>query len=76
MALPQWVKPEHIAWSSVITAGPVDIEWKSRHEGPDHLPGGYRMSLRDIDKQDIATCYREEIGVVRLPAWCLDPWDR
>jgi len=71
------VKPKHTVWSSVCTSGYVDVEWGSRSSGvPTTLPPGYRMILKDIDSDDIATCYRDDVGVIRVPAWTLEPWHR
>lgn len=76
MAKAEWVKPEHTVWASVATAGWVDVEWKNRHEAPDRLPPGLRMTLKHVDREDQAWVYRDDMGVMRVPAWCLDPWDR
>lgn len=70
------VQEQHTYWSSVCTSGWVDVEWKARHDAPDRLPPGYRMTLKDIDRDDMATCYRTDLGVIRVPSWVLEPWHR
>lgn len=70
------VEKKHTYWSSVCTSGWVDVEFKSRHEAPDVLPPGLRMTLKDIDANDMAWCYRDDMGVLMVPSWVLEPWHR
>ena len=70
------VDPIHVYWSSVCTSGWVDVEWKARHEAPDRLPPGCRVTLKHIDKADNAWVYRDDMGVMRMPAWVLEPYHR
>jgi len=84
MSRPEWVKSQHISWASVCTSGWVDVEWAARGFREDvggesayrHLPPGYRVSLKHIDKDDMAYVYRGDTGVMKVPAWCLEPWQR
>jgi hypothetical protein len=70
------VEKKHVYWSSVATSGWVDVEWKSRHEAPDRLPPGLRATLKDIDEYGDAFLYRDDMGVLRVPAHVLEPWHR
>lgn len=69
------VQPQHVYWSSVVTAGWVDVDWAARHDAPEHLPPGLRATLKDIKGND-AFIYRDDMGVMRVPAHVLDPWHR
>lgn len=70
------VDQKHTAWSSVCTSGWVDVEWKARHDAPDRLPPGYRMTLKHVDAVGDAWLYRNDIGVIRVPSHVLEPWHR
>lgn len=75
MRKPEGVDKAHLYWSSVCTSGWVDVEWKARHDAPDVLPPGLRATLKAIEGND-AYLYRNDLGVLRVPAHTLEPWHR
>ena len=77
------VKPYHTAWSSVCTSGWVEVEEASRGYRDEigsqgalrKLPPGLRATLKDVVDND-AYIYRDDMGVMRVPAHVLEPWHR
>lgn len=84
MASPQHgVTSTHTYWSSVCTSGWVDVEVAYRgftdeigsQGAPRMLPPGLRATLKDVVGND-AFIFRDDMGVMRVPAHVLEPWHR
>lgn len=77
------VTPTHMHWSSVCTSGWVDVDWAARGFRDEvgsqgalrELPPGLRATLKSVEGNH-AFLYRDDMGVMRVPAHVLEPWHR
>lgn len=77
------VEKKHVYWSSVATSGWVDVEWAARGFREEVgvqgalrvLPPGLRATLKSVEGNN-AFLYRDDMGVMRVPAHVLEPWHR
>lgn len=73
-----WPDERHIGWS-VATAGRIelDTEYVARSSIPSQiLPAGFKLLLKDIDRDGYAWVYHDAYGVLRFHKELLVAWDR